>query len=116
MSGHKSRFKLADLVTNDLAGYLSEDDASQMTLGLGGYFGSANAQKLTVEGVFGRKGAIFCNPVKNDDSISMVHNDIPFAGGKRKISGPGERMEVRISVPGMDMETTNTLTILFTVS
>ncbi len=32
MSGHKSRFKLADLVTNDLAGYLSEDDASQMTL------------------------------------------------------------------------------------
>ena len=116
MSGHKSRFKLADLVTNDLAGYLSEDDASQMTLGLGGYFGSVNAQKLTVEGVFGRKGAIFCNPVKNDDSISMVHNDIPFAGGKRKISGPGERMEVRISVPGMDMETMNTLTILFTVS
>ena len=104
-SGHSRKFKLGSLVAGDLSTYLEGNPmAGPFAMTLPNYFAVPGADKVELEGVYGKTGATICNGLKGSDDVRVFVNGVELVNGSKKVTHPGETIEVTIKDPNTSNE------------
>ncbi len=104
-AGHSRKFKLGNLVVGDLRTYLESNPmAGSFAMTLPNYFAVLGADKVELEGVYGKTGAKICSGLKGSGDVEVYVNGVELVNGSKKVTHPGETIEVTIKDPNTSNE------------